>query len=228
MNDLNNDALKMPKICGKDFNFSKALKDLVGVLKLDKKVIDEVANDVKGGFNALVFLIVGAIAGPLGFLLFGLDFGFMTWRPDVGSQLIAMVLMIALNLFFIFVVSFVSVKFFKGKGTFAQFFRVIGLVGGLNVFMFIVPLMMSLGSLISLVVGIWALVASYVTLKTVFKMDDTNTILTIIVSVVVYVVVMFILMRFGIMNPYAMGGGMGNFNYDFGGSGVNIKIPSLR
>lgn len=203
------ESMELPKIDMKDMDFGNAFQKFIKIVKLDKKAIESVSKDNKGGTAAAVFLAVGAIAAPLGSLVFGYRFFNTIVRPDIGSSLIGALLAIVMAALTLFVTSVVAVKLFKGHGSFAEFFRVAGLAYGLNVLNFVGFLVPALGMILGLVVSIWLLVISYVTIKMIYKLDDANTVLTMIVTVIVFLLLGGIIASLGVGGVMSgMGGGV--------------------
>lgn len=195
---MTDDSMKMPKMDMKDMNVGNAFQQFIGIIKLDKKVIESVAKSDKGGPAAALFLLVGVAATPLVQMLVGIRVFNTTIRPDLSSTLMGILgALIAAGLGFV-VTTMVATKLFKGKGTLAQYFNVVGLAYGLNVLGAIGVLIPGLIALVPLVVGIWGLVVGYVVLKTVFHLDNTNAVLTIIVTVVAMFVIMAVLGALGL------------------------------
>jgi len=182
------ESMEMPKIDMKDVDLGGAFKQFLEVIKLNKKAIEGVAGNKKGGAVAAIFLVAGSIAAPLAQLIFGVRFLNVVYRPDVVSILIQAAIAIVIAVLVIFITTIVANKLFKGKGSFADYFQVMGLAYGLNVLMFLGPILPSLAPLISLVVGIWVLIISFYALQSIFKLDNTNAVLTIIVTIVAFFV----------------------------------------
>jgi len=176
-NALGGDALAIPKFDFTKLDFAGAFGKLIEICKLNKKVINEVANDEKFNSISLVFLVIGAAAGPLFFLIFGISFqGGYVLRPDTLRGILNIILSPAISAAGLFALTYVAVNLFKGQGTFAKALRVLGLTSGVSAILALGYLVPSLMSILGLVVGIWMLVVGYVCLKEVFKMDDTNTV----------------------------------------------------
>jgi hypothetical protein len=192
------DALAIPKFDFTKLDFAGAFAKLIEICKLNKKVIEEVANDEKFNSISLVFLAIGAAAGPLFFLIFGISFGNYVLRPDTVRGVINIILSPAISAAGLFALTYVAVNLFKGQGTFGKALRVLGLTSGVSAILALGYVVPGLMSLLSLVVGIWMLVVGYVCLKEVFKMDNTNTVLSLIVTVVVLGVLTAILAQLGI------------------------------
>lgn len=196
-------SMEIPKIDMKDVDFGGAFKQLVEILKLNKKAIESVASNVKGGAAAAVFLVAGAVAAPLGSLIFGYKFMNVVYRPEIGHVLVQLVFAVVMAVAVIFVTTLVANKLFKGKGAFADYFRVMGLAYGLNVVVLLGYAVPSLAPLLGLVVGIWGLVIMFFALQIVFKLDNTNTILTIIVTIVAMMILATLVASLGYGAAYS-------------------------
>lgn len=200
------DSLKMPEIDMKDVDFGNAFQQLLAILKLDKTMIKKVADNKKGGGTAALFLLIGTAVTPLAQMIFGVRLLNVTVRPDLVATLLSILSALIGIVLGYFVMTIVANKLFKGKGTFAQFFRVMGLVAGINVVMLLAVFVPGLGALLGVVVGIWGLVVGYTVLKTIFHLDNTNAILTIIVTVVAFFVINAILAAIGLTGAASQAG----------------------
>lgn len=185
------------------------LMDVVEILKLNKTKIDAVAGrDSEGVTMALIYLAIGSFGAPLGGAIFGYNVLGVTFRTPILNALIGGVIATVMGALVVYITSLVAERLFKGKGKFPQFFRVMGyayLVSLLG----IVTMVPFLGSL----AGIWVLVVDFIALQQVHKLDTTNAILTIIVTIVAFVVLSFLVASLGMS---AMMGGLG-------GSGVSLN-----
>lgn len=181
--------LKIPKMDLKKADFGNSFTKLVELIKFNHKVMDEVAGDSKYYFPALIFLLAGSIAAPLGGLLFGVRALNVVVRTNFSYFLTTALISIITSLLAVYVTSFVAVKFFRGQGKLSEFFAVIGLCMGVRVLDLAGYIFHGLGGLLSVIVGIWLLVILFVSIKRVFKLDDANTVLTIVVSLIAMVIV---------------------------------------
>jgi hypothetical protein len=199
------EPIEMPQIDVKNLDVKNAFQQFVRIIKLDKQAVEDVSKDKKGDTVALFSLILGAIASPLAMGIFGITVLGITIRPNLTDVVMQSVLAIIMAGLTLFITSMVALKLFKGHGSFSEYFRVGGLVYGLNVLgilSFIVP---SFGPLIGLVIGIWMLVINYIAIKTIFKLDDTNTVLTMIVTIIVFFLLAAVIgsAGFGVMSSSA-------------------------
>lgn len=196
-------SMEIPQIDMKDLDFGGAFKQFLEILKLNKKAIESVAGNAKGGAAALIFLVAGAIAAPLGSLIFGYKILNVVYWPDIVAVLIQAVFAAVMAVAVIFVTTVVANKLFKGKGSFADYFRVMGLAYGLNVVILLGYAVPSLAPLLGLVASIWGLVIMFYALQIIFKLDNTNVILTIIVTIVAMVVLSAVVASLGYGAAYS-------------------------
>lgn len=161
------------------------LTHFIDVLKLDKTAISKVARDEKMTKIAGLFLVAGAIALPLGYQIFGLQaVRGQVLRFGLQSAISGSVWAIVVTTLTIFLAALVATRLFKGKGSFIEFFRVLGLAAGINVITFFSTFLPGLASLLTLVAAVWFLAVAFTALKVVFGLDNTNAVLTIIITIV--------------------------------------------
>lgn len=180
---------EIPKVDMKNVN-ADALKggfgDVLEILKLNKAAIEKVAHRDGEGINiALVYLVVASLVSSLG----GPIIGYAGFRVSILNALLSGVIAAVVSAVIIYVTNLAAEKLFQGKGTFPQYFRVMGYASLVNLLGFIMPLLpFGLISLFALLLLGWGVAVNYVTLTTVHKLNSTNAILTIIVQVVAYFV----------------------------------------
>ena len=180
--------MNIPKFDTKNLDFQGAFKSVLEILKLNQSAIEQVAKNEKLNFVALIFLIIGSIIGPLATKIFGIRIFNIAVYPSLQDTLVGMVVNFVIAALVIFITTLVATKVFNGKGTLAEYFRIMGLAYILNVLTILGSLLPSLAMVVGLVVGVWMLGIEFVSLKAVFKMDATNSALTMIVSLVVFLV----------------------------------------
>ena len=175
---------EIPKVDFKGVNMGSVtggFGDVVEILKLNKAVIEKVANrDGEGIAIALIYLLLGALAVPLGAMILGISIPFVgTVRiGDVAGleSAVGSAVMFCVSLY---VTNLVAEKMFQGHAKFPQYFRVMGYASLINVvgLFTIIPY-------VGMVAGIWMLVVLYKTLTDVHKLNSTNAVLTIVVAAV--------------------------------------------
>ncbi len=182
----------------------KTLKEALDIALLKKNVMHHVATDKSATQHAYLIIAAVAAIGALGKFIFGIKVPFMgVMRPSLLSSLGGAIMQIIGAVIGIYVVSFIAKSIFKGSASHESFFRVAGFGMILGALQLISPLSM----LISLILFVWAIVLSFVILKTIHKLTTGGVIGTFIVSSMVIIVI------FSILSPvYAMlglGGMMG-------------------
>ena len=178
------------------------LERILRVFKLDRTVFAEVEHDESATTQAAtVVAIVAALSviGKIVQMLFSLVGGN---DLDFGGLLLSIVVT--------FVVTFINwaiwsgvtylvgTKLFKGEATFGEMLRVIGFAYA--------PQMLGIVPCIGGIVGgIWSLIASYFAIKEGLDLDDTGTIVTILVGWLVTVVISVIVGMLGIGGAVGVG-----------------------
>lgn len=165
------------------------LDRVLRVFKLDRQVFAEVEHDESATTQAAIIVGIVAALAVVGTLLRVLFNVMRGGHAPVGAMLITIVIT--------FVVTFVNwalwagitylvgTQLFKGEATFGEMLRVIGFAYA--------PRMLSIIPCVGGVVGaIWSLIASYFAIKEGLDLDDTGTIVTIVIGWLVTVVVGFL------------------------------------
>jgi len=176
--------LKMPRLVLKDLNIQEAFNSFIGLIRLDKKVIMGIAKDEKGGAAAAFFLLLGVAFPWLFKAVFGTRVFNVIVRPDFSTVFINILIGLHFVLVAIFIVTVVATELFKGKGSFDDFFRVSGLAYGLLVLSIVGSTVPVLASYVALILLVWGFVILFVLIRTVFGLDDANTVLTILLMLV--------------------------------------------
>lgn len=204
---------------GGKFDIAKEFMNAIEILKLNGKKMEEVANAKAAALPALIFIALGALAFHVGvyFYIANMFKGLaglaglagmsdVSFAPPILDLVISFVLLVVVTVAQIFVMDFVANTFFKGQGKFGQLFRVLGYA---NLVM-IVSLFMQLG----IIGGIWLLIVSYVALTKIKKLDATNTVLTLIITIVVVAVLSY-LVNLLFVNVFHLGGMFSMYGQEF-------------
>ncbi|MBD3327962.1 hypothetical protein GF340_01515 [Candidatus Peregrinibacteria bacterium] len=181
--------LQAPKFDFKHLDLKKAFNMFIEILKLNKTEIKKVAGTGKIDTAALIFLLIGAFAGPIGYMVFGYKVFLATVRIGIGNLITQGVFTAIIVVAAMLLITLVATRLFKGKGNFLGIFRVLGLAYGLNVVMFFAALLPSIGGILSLLAGVWMIAVMYVAISEIFSLDATNTILTMLVSIIALMIV---------------------------------------
>lgn len=160
------------------------VKDGVSILKLDKVKMSQVAHDQKATVWAFVILglpfVVNVILAALKTTLF------------LSLQVKFLLIPLATIVGAIFAMSFVAQKVFHAKGDHMAFFRVIayaGVVTWLSVIPFVLSLLglddvFSIFNLVNFAAGIWMLVVTYHVLIDYYRLNQQNTVITIVLGII--------------------------------------------
>ncbi len=190
--------MELPKFDPKDLDYKAGLNVTFDILQLKQPAIEVAAKSEKFNMLALLYLVFGVVASPLAYQIFGMQFLNMRIWPSIGGTITSMIVGVVVAAVALYITTLVATKVFNGKGTFSEFFRVMGLAYLVYVLSVVGVLLPPFAPLIGLIVGVWVLVVEYLTLKTVFGLDSTNAVLTIIVTIVAIVVLGFALAGFGL------------------------------
>jgi hypothetical protein len=186
------EGLGLPKVDMKKVNkdsLKGGFSDFIEIMKLNKGRINAVAGRESEGIGvALVYLIVGAIGAPLGGAILGYSYFGIAVRVSLLNALVGAVLAAVVAAVVLYVTNLLAIRVFKGKGTFPQYFRVMGYAYLLSFvgFLTLVPVLGSLAS-------IYILVVNFIALQEIHKLDATNSVLTILLTVAVFVLLSFVL-----------------------------------
>jgi hypothetical protein len=166
---------------------------MIRAARLDVALYNEVEADLSATSQALTVVVLAAVASGIGAAL-GAAF---SGRPGVivGGLIGAVVLELLGWAVWSYVMFFVGTKLFHGTATYGELLRTLGFAyapGVLNIFRFI-PV---LGGIIALVVGIWRIITGFIAVREALDLDTGNTIATIVVGIIAYVIVLAIVGAF--------------------------------
>jgi hypothetical protein len=165
------------------------LDRIIGVFKLDRKVFAEVEHDESATTQAAIVVGIVAALSVIG-TIFQLLISLATGEGGaIGSAILGFVvtfIMTFLNwAIWSGVTYFVGTQLFKGEATFGEMLRVIGFAYA--------PQMLRIIPCLGPIVGsIWSLIASYFAIKEGLDLDDTGTIVTILVGWLITIVIGFV------------------------------------
>jgi len=154
--------------------------------KLDKNFYEEVEADTSYGQDALMVVILAALANGIG-SFFGSLFSGGGLLGSMGSLVMGILVGVVGYYIWVFVAQYVGTRFFKGTGDFGEVQRAFGFAYApqvLNIFRFI-P---CVGAFVPLVTWLWSLVTGFVAIRQSLDQDDTNAALTMLVAFLVVAV----------------------------------------
>ncbi len=167
-------------------NVNRILAGMIRAARLDKSFYEEVEHDPSYAQDALAVVVLAALAGGIGSFVGGMVAGSGFGR-SLLSLIWGIIVAVLSYLLWVFVAQYVGTRFFKGTGDFGEVQRAFGFAYApqvLNILNFI-P---CVGGIIALVAWIWSIATGFVAIRQSLDQDDTNAILTMIVSFVVVLV----------------------------------------
>lgn len=167
-------------------DFNRMINGIIRAIKLDATFYEEVEQDPSYDQDSLMVVILASLLGGIGGLIG------MAISGQILGAIIAFIVAVILTLvgFFLWVwiATFVGVRFFKGTGQFDNVKRAMGFAYApqlLNIFSFI-P---CLGVIIGLIAWVLSVIAGVKAVRQSLNQDNTNAILTVAVSAIVVFVI---------------------------------------
>jgi len=159
---------------------------MVRACRLDVALYNEVEADVTATSQALTVVVITALASGIGAAL-GL---LLAGRP--GPAIAALIGGIVAQLLgwaiWSWIMFFVGTRLFHGTASYDELLRTLGFAYSPGVLL-ILRFIPVLGGIIALAVLIWRIVASFIAIREALDIDTGNTILTVVVGVIAYIVV---------------------------------------
>jgi hypothetical protein len=160
------------------------IEKMIGAARLNTGVYNQVEADQSETTNALLVVIIVAIASGIGVLGQG--------TAGIGGLIGGIVMSVLGWAVWSFVVYFVGTRVYNAPATVGELLRTLGYAqspGVLNVLGFI-P---GLGALIAFIVAIWVLVASFIAAREALDLDNTKTAITVVLGFIANVIIAAIL-----------------------------------
>ena len=169
---------------------SSLMDRMIRAARLNIPVYEEVEADTTATSQALTVVVIVALASGIGTAIYN-AMGATAGNPIAGliGGLLAELIGWAV---WSYVMYFVGTRFFKGTATYGELLRTLGFAysPGILLILRFIPF---LGALIALVVGIWRLVTGFLAVRQALDLDNGNTIATIVVGVIAYIVVFVVI-----------------------------------
>lgn len=190
-------------------DFNRMINGIIRAIKLDATFYEEVEQDPSYNQDSLMVVLLASVLGGIGALIS------MAMAGQILGAILAFIVAVILTLigFFlwVWVATFVGVRFFKGTGEFDNVKRAMGFAYApqlLNIVSFI-P---CLGGIIGLIAWVLSVIAGVIAVRQSLNQDNTNAILTVVVSAVVVFIITAVIG--GILAAVGIGGAavMGAFN----------------
>ncbi len=171
-------------------DFNRIIQGMIRAARLDKTFYEEVEHDASYSQDALIVVILASIAGGIGAFLGGLIARSMV--AAIVMFIVQAVLGVLGYYLWAFIAQWVGTKFFKGTGDFGEVSRAVGFAYAprvLNLLSFI-P---CVGGLIGFATAIWSIATGFIAIRQSLDQDDTNALLTAIVSGVIVFAIIFVI-----------------------------------
>ncbi len=171
-------------------DFNRIFSGMIRAARLDKNFYEEVEHDTSYNQDALVVVLIAALAGAIGALIGQIFTGNIL--AAIGMFILQAVLAVGGYYLWVFVAHYVGTKLFKGTGDMGEVRRAFGFAYApqvLNVLSFI-P---CLNVIVGIVAWIWSIATGFVAIRQSLDQDDTNAALTVIVSAIVVFAITFII-----------------------------------
>lgn len=178
------------------------IERILAVFKLDRAVFAEVEHDESATIQAAIIVAIVAALSVVGSIIQMLLTVVRGGNLRIGALLLSIIVtfLVAFINWVVWsaVTYLVGTQLFKGQATLSEMLRVIGFAYA--------PRMLQIIPCIGGIVGaIWSLIASYFAIKEGLDLDDTGTIVTIIVGWLVTVFISFLVGLLGVGGAVGLG-----------------------
>jgi hypothetical protein len=153
------------------------LARVIGVFKLDSKTFEEIEHNTSLTLYAAIIVALVSLVSGVGSGIRGAIFHTSVLGGFFGSLIGTFLAWIIWAV----VTWFVGTRFFKGEATIDEMLRVIGFAY-IPLFLSIIP---CIGSLIG---GIWALIAGFIAVRQGLDLDNTKTLITVVVGFLGFII----------------------------------------
>jgi hypothetical protein len=162
---------------------------MIRAARLETSLYNEVEADLNATPQALTVVVVTALAGGIGAALGQALAG----RPTgvVGGLIGGVIAELLGWLVWSYVMYLVGTRVFHGTATYGELLRTLGFATSPGVLL-VLRFIPVLGGLIALIVGIWRIVAGFIAVREALDLDNGNTVATIIVGIIAYLVVLLV------------------------------------
>jgi hypothetical protein len=166
---------------------SSMVSRMMRAARLEVPLYEEVEADLTATNQALLVVVLVAVASGIGAGIAGASSGGLVGRLVFGllSALIGWAV-------WSYVVYFVGTRFFGGTATYGELLRTLGFAESPSVLL-IFSFIPVLGGILSVVVGIWTIVTSFIATRQALDIDNTKTFFTILIGAIALLIVVTII-----------------------------------
>jgi hypothetical protein len=175
---------------------SSMVNRMLRAARLEVPLYEEVEADLTATNQALLVVVLVAIASGIGGAI-AASLGGASAGGLVGRLVSGLLTALIGWAVWSYVVYFVGTRFFGGTATYGELLRTLGFAESPSVLLIwsFIPVV---GSILSLVVGIWTLVTSFIATRQALDIDNTKTFFTILIgAVALFVVIAIITLLYG-------------------------------
>jgi len=172
-------------------DFNAMIQRGIRAARLDKTLYAEVEGNAALTQEAVVFVVIVSIISAIGSFLSNLILGNGFVAAIVGL-IIGPIIAVATFFVWAFLNFWIGTNLFKGKAEYGELIRTLGYAYGPNA-LGVLSFIPCLGGIAALIGAIWMAVAGFFAVRQALNVDDTNAILTIVISFIVYIIVLAIL-----------------------------------
>lgn len=172
-------------------DFNRIINGVIRAARLDRTFFNEVERDTSYTQDSLVVVIAVSVIGALGAFLSALTVG-RGFLAAILSFVWAAVWGVIGFYLWVYLVTWVGTRFFKGQGDAGEVQRCLGFAYGPQL-LGILQVIPCLGAIASFIGWIWSLVAGFVAIQEALDQDTTNAALTVVISGVIVIVVGLVL-----------------------------------
>ena len=162
---------------------SSMVNRMIRAARIEVPLYEEVEADLSATNQALLVVVLVAVASGIGT---GLTAG--TPGGLIGGLIAGVLRGLIGWAVWSYVVYFVGTRFFGGTATYGELLRTLGFAQAPRA-LAILSFIPVLGGIIALVVAIWSLIASFIATRQALDIDNTKTVFTILIGLVVLIVV---------------------------------------
>ncbi|HYY89166.1 MAG TPA: Yip1 family protein [Chloroflexota bacterium] len=163
---------------------------MIRAAKLQVPLYEEVEADLTATNQALLVVVIGSVASGIGTALSASMAG--QGGNAVGALIGGVIFALIGWAVWSYVVYFVGTRFVGGTATYGELLRTLGFSESPSVLL-VLSFIPVLGGILSFVVGIWLLVAGFIATRQALDLDNTKTLISIVLGFLALVIVLAIL-----------------------------------
>ena len=163
---------------------------MIRAARLEVPLYEEVEADVNATNQALLVVVLGALASGIGAALGAAMAG--GGGRAAGSLIAGVIFALIGWAVWSFVLYFVGTRFVGGTATYGELLRTLGFSESPSVLL-ILSFLPVIGGILSFVVGIWVLVSGFIATRQALDLDNGKTVVTIVLGIVAVFIVVLVL-----------------------------------